>query len=82
MEGVREGVEVIGRVVRLVIKVVKVLVVVVEELGELMRVGGRVGRVIWEMVGEGRGILVMIGNWVWRIGGWVRERVESWMEEY
>ena len=82
MDVVREVLEVVGRVVRLVVRVIKVVVVVIEEVCELVRVGGRVGRVVWELVGEGRGVVVMIGGWMWRIGGWLKERVEDWWDDY
>ena len=81
MEGVRELVEIVGRVVRVVVKVVKVVIVVVEGVGEVLVVGGRIGGGVWELVGEGRGLLGVVGRWIGRVGGWRRRRVEDWMDE-
>ena len=69
MDVVREVVEVVGRVVKVIIRVVRVLVVGVEEVCEVVRIGGRIGRVVWELVVEGRGLLGVVWCWIGRIVG-------------
>ena len=82
MDVVVEVVEVVGRVVKVIIRVVRVLVVGVEGVYEVVRVGGRIGRVIWELLVEGRGLLGVVGSGIWRIGSWMKEWWDEWMNSY
>ena len=77
MEVIREVVWGVGRVVRLVVKVVEVVLVVGRGVVEVVRVGGEVGRVMWELLVEGEGVVEVVGGWMWGVGRWLRRRVEE-----
>ena len=75
MEVVGEVVGVVGRIGRVVVKLVKVVVVMVEGVVEVVRVVRRIGGLMLELWSEGRGLLGVVGSWLWEMGGWLREVV-------